>query len=117
MSGINKHAVLLVLAWTSLGASLLALLAVAERLFAALWQWYKFSGYETPGVITLSSRTAWLFAALMMALIMVSLAIRRLEAQSTGRASAIARLSFWTSAISITLFVALAFSSLNHWRP
>lgn len=117
MTGTSKHAALLVLAWTSLGASLLALLAVAERLFAALWQWYKFSGYEAPGVITLSSRTAWLFAALMTALMMVSLAIRRLDAKSTGRASAIAQLAFWTSAMAVALFVVLGFSGLNHWRP
>jgi len=117
VNGTSKHATLLILAWASLGASLLALLAVAERLLAAAWQWYKFSGYETPGVITLSSRTAWLFAGLMGVLILVALVIRRLEARSSGRASTIARLSFWISAMAIALFVVLAFSGLNHWRP
>ena len=117
MTNSRKHAALLVLAWASLGTSVLGLLALAERLFSAGWQWYKFSGYETPGVITLSIRTAWWFVGLIGGLILVSLVICKLEAGSTGSAPTIARFSFWISTTALALFALLGFSGLNHWRP
>ena len=117
MTDSSKHTVLLVWAWIALSASLLALLAVADRLFAAVWQWYKFSGYETAGVVTLSIQTAWLFAGVMGGLILVTLLIRHLDAGAGGRVSAIARRSFWISIVASALFVLLGLSGLNHWRP
>jgi hypothetical protein len=107
---------LLLLAWATLTGSLLIMLGVFERLANALWQSYKFAGYETPGFVTLSARTGWLVAGAIGALVLVALVIRKLDTNS-GRASKVAGYAIVASLTSFALYLLIAFSGLNQWRP
>jgi uncharacterized membrane protein SirB2 len=92
------------------------MLGVLERLANALWQSYKFAGYETLGVITLSARTGWLLAGVIGVLVLIALVIRRMDAHS-GRASKVARYAIVVSLASFALYLLIAFTGLNQWRP
>lgn len=106
---LSAAIVLLLLALTSL-------LMVGERAVAAVWQWYKFYGYETPGVITLGKQTGILFAVCMAGLALGCLAVRRAGARSDARAVKLSRITLVLVCVSIALYCGLAFSPLNVWR-
>lgn len=98
--------------------SVMLLLAVAERVASALWQWFKFLGYETAGVITLSLRTGVGFVVVSVLLILACVSVRKLS--ETRKAMVSARLSKWAlliSCISLVVYCAVALSPLNAWRP
>lgn len=98
--------------------SLAALLLVGERTIAALWQWYKFYGYSTPGIITLSLRMGLLFTTAAAALCFVALVIvrsRKSQAEDVG--ASIPKAAALLYGTSIVLYWLIALSPLNQWRP
>lgn len=100
-----------------LGSSSVVGVLVAERVSAALWQWYMFYGY-TAGYVTLSLRTAFYFLLGTAVLLAAAFLIRR---HALRRGYTLAARSASASAsilgISVFVFLALAFSPLNAWRP
>lgn len=95
----------------------ISLFMVSERAIAALWQWYKFYGYETAGVITLSKQAGVLFAVFAVTIALMCLKLKKIGELSDAR---VARLSKWSLTIvcaSIALYCGLASSPLNSWRP
>lgn len=98
--------------------SIVSLLLVLERAATALWQNYKFFGYETAGVVTLSMRTGGSFIVVSVLLIGACLLVKTLS--DTRKALECARLSKWallTLCTSVVIYSALALSPLNAWRP
>jgi len=98
--------------------SVASLVLVGERVVAALWQWYKFYGYSTLGVITLSKDTALTFTLLVGAAVVISystaLASKRLSETIGFLLSKFASLLYLAS---LCLFWLVAVSPLNQWRP
>lgn len=105
-------------AWLVLAASAILMFLVLERAASAAWQWYKFSGYESPGIITLSVSAAWVFAVIAGALAAMGCLVYCLGVRS-GALSAIrvAKGSIYLLLTAVALYIAVAFSPLNHWRP
>ncbi|WP_308365252.1 MULTISPECIES: hypothetical protein [unclassified Microbulbifer] len=101
-----------------LSAAIVNILLVFERVISAIWQWYKFYGYETEGAITLSMKTAWLYLALSGLLILACFFIGALS-KAKGVLIGL-RFSNWALAMSffsVVIYLLLAFSPLNQWRP
>ena len=107
-----QAASLILLAIASVFAAL-----VAERVVAALWQWYKFYGYSV-GYATLSARTAFYFLLCAAGLLAAAFLIR-LQALRFGITFAARSASASSNILGLSVFVylALAFSPLNVWRP
>ena len=100
-----------------LAISTLLLLLVAERAVSAIWQWYKFHGYDTAGVITLSKSAGIAFFAASIGLTGASLFVRRVSVARQDPVSA--RVSMWAVLVLIFglgVYIALALSPLNVWR-
>lgn len=97
--------------------ALISLLMVGERAIAALWQWYKFYGYETPGVITLSKQTGVFFAVGMVVLALACFAVKRAGERSDVRVAKLSRMALALVCVGTVLYCGLAFSPLNVWRP
>jgi uncharacterized membrane protein len=94
------------------------MLLVLERATAALWQWYKFLGFESPGVITLSVSAAWVFAATAGGLAATGCLVYFYGARSgASRVIPVAKGTIFLSLAAIALYSVVAFSPLNHWRP
>lgn len=118
MRSIPSDRWLRLMAFLLLAVAMVSFLAVAERVFAALWQWYKFFGYEVAGVITLSKRAGGGFVV-ASALVILACAVVR-KASDARMALTSARLSKWALLISCTslaLYCLIALSPLNAWRP
>ena len=102
-------------------ATLVAALALSvpllERLTAAAWQWYKFAGYPSAGVITLSLETGQLFSVLLAVTFGLALWFNWLASR---RAESSAKLwSFCAMCVAAAVLLAywtLGASSLNVWR-
>jgi hypothetical protein len=98
--------------------SLLLFLLVSERAIAALWQWYKFYGYETPGVITMSRSTGLIYSLACSASFILSVLCNRVSVTSkTLRSARVSMISLVISGFSLAVYALLATSSLNVWRP
>lgn len=109
--------------WLKVSASLLlvfsvvSLLAVSERVIAAIWQWYKFFGYETAGVITLSKRTGAGFVIASMAAILACVIVKRLSERKALIGVRLSKWALFISCASLAMYCAIALSPLNAWRP
>lgn len=102
---------------TLLIGALFSLLLVAERVVAALWQWYKFLGYETIGVITLSSSMALVFVGASTALVSFCLMVKSLCVKYGDQLGArLAQYAIVIACVSFLLYWATALSPLNEWR-
>ncbi len=102
----------------SLGLVALLLALVLERTHAALWQLYKFHGYETAGVITLSKNTGWHFAACTALLCAVLLALRYAARRACAKIpERITSIGLVGLVLAASLYAFIAFGPLNHWRP
>jgi hypothetical protein len=105
-------------------ASLAALVAavalsvpVVERLIAAAWQWYKFSGYSEDGHINLSFRTGLFFSGLFAVIFGVSLLINRLARRRSAHHAAAWSLWAILGVVAVTAaYWLLGVSGLNAWR-
>lgn len=117
MRSADSRGVLFSAAIVLLALSFVSLLVVGERAIAALWQWYKFYGYETPGVITLSKQTGVLFAVFMVVLALACFTVKRAGERSDARAEKLSRMALVLVCVGIVLYCGLAFSPLNVWRP
>ncbi len=101
----------------ALVAALTLLVPVAERLVAAIWQWYKFYGYSNDGHITLSFKTGVLFSAVVAAIFSLSLWFNQLaKRQNAICAKYISFLAMCIAAAAIAAYWLLGMSSLNVWR-
>lgn len=93
----------------------LSAIPVIERWVSALWQMYKFSGYETTGVITLSKSSSVLYSVFLLMIFLVA----SLGGYLSMSESRLKSIFFWSQIISMATFVlffVLAFSPLNVWR-
>ncbi|GAB2498671.1 hypothetical protein GCM10027084_09760 [Pseudoxanthomonas sangjuensis] len=102
-------------------AALIAALALstplAERFIAAIWQWYKFSGYSGAGHITLSLKTGLLFSGLLAATFGSALWFNQLAKHRTAtRARSLSFLAMWISVTVLAAYWLLGMSNLNVWR-
>ena len=98
--------------------SVVILIFVMERSFSALWQWYKFYGYEADGIITMSAATARLFIATGVVFVLMSIACL-LKSRARGVAVGV---RFSTAAlvvlcVSIFIYIVIGLSPLNQWQP
>ncbi|MBJ7575456.1 hypothetical protein [Luteimonas sp. MC1828] len=90
---------------------------VAERLIAAIWQWYKFAGYSDAGYITLSLRTGLLFSGLLAATLGSALWFNRLaKRRAAPFAKSMSSLAVWVAAAVLATYWLLGMSGLNAWR-
>lgn len=117
MKVARSNSGLFVAAIVLLALALISLIMVGERAIAALWQWYKFYGYETLGIITLSKQTGVFFAVCTVALALACLKVKRAGDLSDARAAKLSRMALAFFCVSIVLYCGLAFSPLNVWRP
>ena len=104
----------------SLGALVAAFglsVPVAERIVAAIWQWYKFAGHSNNGHINLSLHSGLLFSCIVVAVFGVALLLHRLaKLHSANRA---VTWSQWAMYVALAVFAAywlLGVSGLNAWR-
>ncbi len=98
-------------------ASSLAFLLVAERAVAALWQWYKFYGYPTKGIITLSLRTAATFTVTVTALLVSAQFVTRVsKRRSEAPGYRLGKFATLITAGAFALYWLVALSPLNEWR-
>lgn len=108
--GLAASCALLAVAGMTLGA-------VIERVLAASWRWYKFSGYGGGGAISLSQSTAVVFLVLTVLMMGGAFWLRRhgsrLGATLTSRLSTAA---LWGFCIAVVLYTVVALSPLNVWR-
>lgn len=125
MAATENHAVhgrasnqaLRVASLVAFGAALALSVPVLERLIAAMWQWYKFIGFQADGHIMLSLRTGKVFSGLLIVVMGLALCCNRL-AQRQGDQSA----SFWSllavclAILDLLAYWILGMSSLNVWR-
>lgn len=101
-----------------LALSLISLALVAERLLSALWQGYKFYGYEHHGVITLSAASARIFIVSCLFLLFASIGFLFLcKAKDVLLGEKLSTITIVILLISIIGFAALGLSPLNQWRP
>jgi hypothetical protein len=109
----------------ALTATSLAVLAVAltlfalvlERLSAAMWQWYKFSGYSDDGHITLSFRTGLYFSAVLASTFGIAFWLNRTaNREAAPRAVRWSFLAMCVAALALVAYWLLGASSLNVWR-
>ncbi len=109
--GINIAALL------SLLVALVLTAPLVERFLAAIWQWYKFSGYSRDGHITLSFDTGLLFSFILAAAFIFALSVnylaRHREAVAAKRLSLLAMV--WIVLVASGYWL-LGISSLNVWR-
>ena len=96
--------------------SVCSLMMVASRALDALWQLYMFSGYDTPGVITLSARTGRQFFYFSLLLIASSMILEAVSAMRQLKIEArLARYGWSVATISLGLYGVIAFRPLNDW--
>ncbi len=90
---------------------------VVERLIAASWQWYKFTGYSNDGHISLGLTTGLLFSVLLVAVFGVALLVHRLaKRQSANRAVAWSQWAMYVALAVLAAYWLLGTSGLNAWR-
>lgn len=98
--------------------STVSLIMVAERAVSAVWQKYLFFGYETMGVITLSRRTGAIFLVSSLMLMMACALSKKIsDVKAEPRCSKASKWAFLTSCLSVIIYLAIACSPLNAWRP
>ncbi|HVK52826.1 MAG TPA: hypothetical protein VM469_13930 [Pseudoxanthomonas sp.] len=101
-----------------LAAACMTLAAVVERVLAALWQWYKFSGYGGGGAISLSQSTAVVFLVLVGMMIGAAFWLRRQGARvGATLMSRLSTAALWVFCVAVVLYAVVALSPLNAWRP
>jgi len=110
----HQSKVLYLVAGCTLVAATIGALLVGERIVAAGWQAFKFSG---EGTISLSASTGWVFAACTCSVAVAAVWIRR-SAVAHGHASA-ARLA--QAALLVVVGAGVAYALLgaspwNEWR-
>ena len=91
---------------------------VGERGASALWQWYKFIGYPTPGVVTLSLNTGlWFSASAVTLLLLAVLALRASRRRSDDVGAFLSKSAIFLYVGGLLLYWLIALSPLNLWRP
>ena len=117
MKPLNAEKTAKLSAITLLAVAIALFAAVVERLVAAIWQWYKFSGYSNDGHITLSFNTAIHFSLAVAATFFLSLVVNRISAlRSLSGPRALSLWAIYVSAASAATYWILGLSSLNAWR-
>jgi hypothetical protein len=89
--------------------------AVAERIAAAIWQWYKFKDYGGGGHVTLSRQTAIEFYCLSSMFILISIACARMMVRQSNCSKWIAWLPVFLFTAGVFAYTLLAFSPFNSW--
>jgi hypothetical protein len=98
-------------------AALALAVPVVERIFAAIWQWYKFAGYSDAGYITLSLKTGLLFSGLLAATFGSALWFNQLaKRRAAPRARNFSFLAMWIAVAVLAAYWLLGMSGLNVWR-
>lgn len=90
---------------------------VIERLIAAAWQWYKFSGYSNDGHISISFSIGLIFSGVLAATFVLTFALNRYaKRQSATRAVTWSRLAMYIVVAVAVVYWLLGMSGLNAWR-
>jgi hypothetical protein len=113
----RKDKVLKIASLATLTSALVLLALVIERLMAAAWQWYKFSGYSNDGHISLSLRTGLVFSCVLVVVFAGAVCLHRLAKRcSATHAVAYSRWAIYIVMVVIFSYWLLGMSSFNVWR-
>jgi len=118
MQGHNFNNAIAVTSLVTLAAALALCIPVAERLLAAIWQWYKFAGYSDDGHISLSIEAGLLFSTLLAVLFLSGLWLYQLaKRRAAVHAKHWSFMAVCTAVAAAAGYWLLGASSLNVWRP